>query len=77
MDGVEEMARLHHGGDAVIDVVVDEKGAEQRLLGFDVVGKGMRVGVVVRHRRSVCHGNLLEAALIALRRARVRCEWWG
>ena len=37
VDGVEEVRRLHDAGDAVVDVVVDEERAEQRLLGLDVV----------------------------------------
>ena len=58
---VEEVRRLHDAGDAVVDVVVDEQRAEQRLLGLDVVGQRLRLGVE-RRRRSVCHESLPAAA---------------
>ena len=39
---VEEVRRLHDAGDPVVDVVVDEERAEQRLLGLDVVRQALR-----------------------------------
>ena len=47
MQRVEEVLRLQEAGDAVVRLVVDEDGAEQRLLGLQVVGsrpEGQRVG---------------------------------
>ena len=51
---VEEVRRLHDAGDAVVDVVVDEERAEQRLLGLDVVRQARGLGVE-RRGRSVGH----------------------
>ena len=63
---IEEMVRLEERGDAIHRLVVDEDGAEQRLLGLKVVRslpEGERlVGVCRRlepvgdERRVVCHG---------------------
>ena len=37
---VVEVVRLEEARDAVVRLVVDEDGTEQRLLGLDVVGRG-------------------------------------
>ena len=47
MDRLEEMLRLEEVGNPVERLVVDEDGAEQRLLGLDV----MRRGAVLRRGR--------------------------
>ena len=52
--GVEEVRRLHEVRDPVVDVVVDEERAEQRLLRFDVVRQCAGFGVE-RRGRSVGH----------------------
>src|SRR5204862_3107139 len=39
MQRVEEVMRLEEARDAVVGVVVDENGAEQGLLGLQVVGR--------------------------------------
>ena len=43
MDRLEEMLRLEEVGDAVERLVVDQDGAEQRLLGLDVVRGAAKV----------------------------------
>ena len=40
MQRIVEVVRLEEARDAVVRLVVDEDGAEQRLLGLDVVGGG-------------------------------------
>ena len=43
------MLRLEEARDAVVRLVVDEDGTEQRLLGLEVVGRGaegQRVGAI-------------------------------
>ena len=45
VDRVEEVRGLHEARDPVVDVVVDEQRAEQRLLGLDVVRQCAGLGV--------------------------------
>ena len=63
MDRLEEMPRLEEVGDAVERLVVDQDGAEQRLLGLDVVRRGAdraarSVGQLARGRIERCHGAI-------------------
>ena len=73
VDRVEEVRRLHDGGDAVVDVVVDEERPEQRLLGLDVVGQRVRVSAssagVVPSAMSFSLRRLIAAAGAGVSRA--------
>ena len=58
MQRIVEVVRLQEAGDAVMRLVVDEDGAEQRLLGFQVVGGRPEVW---RLERGGVSGCLLES----------------
>ena len=60
VDRLEEMLRLEEVGNAVKRLVIDEDGAEQRLLGLDIVRRraerGFRGSLLARDRIDCCHG---------------------
>ena len=55
VDRLEEMRRLEEVGDAVERLVVDQDGAEQRLLRLDIVRSGAIDGC--RFRRLLARGR--------------------
>src|SRR5580658_10192555 len=66
MDRLEEMLRLEEVGNAIKRIVIDEYGAKQRLLGFDVMrrraGRGLRRDwyLLACNRIDLCHGSNQE-----------------
>ena len=67
MDRLEEMLRLEEVGDAVERLVIDEDGAEQRLLGLDIVRRRaerrLRRGLLACGRIEYWHGPIKESQL--------------